>query len=369
MVKKSVKRRLYAALAMDTIILLSAAFIAASILYGRSWSDTAVPPLLGNKPEVISILTDGQMAPQPFTFLVVGDTRSSAIFEQFYKDGLRDAAPDFGVVLGDFVAFPAVSRHRFFIGELAEWGMRFPLFLIAGNHDFARTDSTDSNIKHEKNLGRLYDPFFQQDFEKLYGPMNYSFIYRGCLFIGLNDVYTTGHLDYLKDVLANRPSNILMTFVFMHIAPKSLSPLLQTRQMEGEEEFMQLMDSYDVDYVFAGDFHSYFRADRGHTKYIVTGGGGSDLRGGGRGFHHVLIMRVDPSKDRVDEMIYSIKPIIDVGDEIEIAMICGIYPVFEKHPVVWVLVFSLVMLAVAARVTFLLAWIARKRRVLRRRRT
>jgi hypothetical protein len=360
MTTRFAKMRLYVALAMDTIIFVIAAFTAASILYGWSWSDTTAPRLLGNRPEVISGLVDGQSELKPFSFTVVGDPRSSSAFEEFYQNTPLDAVPDFGVILGDFVAFPAVNRHRFFMGELAEWGMTFPVFLIAGNHDIGRRSDFVSNAKRERKLYRLHDPFFKEDFEEIYGPTNFSFIYRGCLFIGLNDVYNTGYLGYLEDVLARRPSDVIITFVFMHIPPRSLSPMVQAREMEGEEEFMRLMDHYTVDYVFAGDFHSYFRADRKHTKYIVTGGGGSHLRGGGRGFHHALLMTVNPAKDRVDEVIYPIKPVFDPGDSTETIMICVIYPIFEGHRLIWMAVFSLVALVLAARIAVLLARIVRK---------
>lgn len=354
------KKRLYIALAMDTIIFLSAAFIAVSILYGWSWSDTTAPPLLGNRPEVISGLVAGQSEPKPFSFIVVGDPRSSTAFEEFYKNTPLDGVPDFGVILGDFVAYPAVNRHRFFMGELAEWGLTFPIFLVAGNHDFGRRSDFVINSKHESKLDSLYDPFFQEDFEKMYGPTNFSFIYRGCLFIGLNDVYNTGYLGYLEDVLSRRPSDVILTFVFMHIPPRSLSPMVRAREMYGEAEFMQLIDTYGVDYVFTGDFHSYFRADNGRTKYIVTGGGGSHLRGGGRGFHHAILMTVDPSQNRVDEAIYPIKPGFDPGDSIESAMICGIYPAFEGHRLIWLVVFSLIVAAAAARITVLITRVTRK---------
>jgi 3',5'-cyclic AMP phosphodiesterase CpdA len=348
---------LYAVLSFTIIIFLSAIFVIVSILYGRYWSDTTPPPLLGNKPEIISILTDGQMAPQPFSFVVVGDTRSSVVFEGLCQDTLLDNPPDFGIIVGDFVAYPDLNRHRFFIGEFGEWNMVFPIFLIAGNHDVV--------TKKETGLDWIRDPVYVRDFERMYGPTNFSFVYRGCLFIGLNDAYRIDYLDYLKETLARRPSNILMTFVFMHIPPVSLSPLVTTTRIEGEEEFKSLMDSYNVDYVFMGHFHSYFRADRKHTKYVVTGGGGSDLRGGGRDFHHALLIMVDPSKDRVDEVIYSIKPVFDPGDNVEIVMISGIYPAFEQRPLAWVAVFSLVMATAAGLITVLLARIIRKRRGLR----
>jgi len=355
MVKKLRRRVLIAALVITGLAFLSVAFMIASILYGWSRTDVTVSPFLGNRPDTISRLTDGQPEPSPFSFFVVGDTRSSAEFEGSYKNVTLDLTPDFGVILGDFVAYPDMSRHRFFMEELTEWGMRFPVFLIAGNHDVVTKDETGFN--------RLQDPVFKEDFEKLYGPSNFSFIYRGCLFIGLNDAYRSDYLDYLKDTLARRPPDVLMIFVFMHIGPRFLSPLIHTRQMEGEEEFMRLMEAYNVDYVFAGDFHSYFRADKGHTKYIITGGGGSNLRGSiGRRFHHILIMSVDPAKDQVDEMIYSMKPADDIGDDIEITMLCGVYPVFEGRPFVWVAVFSLVLVALGVLIVCLVLRIVRPKR-------
>ncbi len=338
----------YGALTVFALICLSAAFLVVSILYGMAWSDIIPPPLLGNKPAVIERLTNGQSETRPFSFLIVGDTGSSTIFEEFYQNTSFDMSPDFGVILGDFVANPELNRHRFFMGELAEWGMRFPVFLVAGNHDIV--------TKHERRLDRMYDPVYVQDFERMYGPANFSFIYRGCLFIGLNDAYRIDYLDYLKDVLARRPSGALMTFVFIHIPPPSIiATSVGGREMEGEAEFMRLMDAYDVDFVFMGDFHSYFRTDRGHTSYIVTGGGGSTLHGNAaRSFHHALLMTVDPVNDRADETIYSLKPIFDPGDDVEIVMICGLYPIFEKHPLAWVAVFSFVLVMSAGLIIFLI---------------
>jgi hypothetical protein len=362
MVTKLRNSVLYTVLSFAVIIFLLAVFAVVSILYGRSWSHTAVPALLGNRPEVISGLVDGQTTPQPFSFFVVGDTRSSTVFEELYENTILHMVPDFGVILGDFVAYPDLNRHRFFIGEFSAWKMTFPVFLIAGNHDVVTS--------HETGFNRLKDPVYKEDFEKLYGPTNFSFIYRGCLFIGLNDAYRIDYLDYLKDTLAKRPSDVLMTFVFMHIPPPSLiEKLVQGRQMEGETEFMDLMKAYDVDYVFAGDFHSYFRADKGHTNYIITGGGGSNLNRSAAGsFHHALLMTVDPSKDQVYEVISAIKSPLDPGDDIEISMICGIYPVFEGHPLTWVAVFAVAAAVSAGLIVFLVTRIHRGRCNPRRRR-
>jgi hypothetical protein len=360
MVAKPKKIALHVILSFAIVIFIAAVFLIVSILYGRSWSGVTAPPLLGNRPGVISGLTDGQSEPRPFSFLVAGDTRSSSTFENFYKNASLDSTPDFGVILGDFVAYPELSRHRFFMGEFSEWKMAFPVFLIAGNHDAV--------TKYERRLDRTYDPVYVPEFEKMYGPTNFSFIYRGCLFIGLNDAYRTDYLDYLKEVLARRPPGVLMTFVFIHIPPPSIiASSVVSREMEGEGQFMRLMDDYNVDFVFAGDFHSYFRTDRGHTRYIVTGGGGSSTSGNAaRSFHHVLFMTVDPLKDQVDETIYSLRQTLDPWDGVEIVMICGLFPVFEGHPLRWVAVFCLVAVVTGGLVIFLITRIARKKRTPRR---
>jgi 3',5'-cyclic AMP phosphodiesterase CpdA len=350
------KRTVYGILAAGAIIFLAAAFVAVSILYGVSWSDVTAPMLLGNGPENIERLTGNGSDVRPFSFLVAGDTRSSTVFEDFYQNTSLDIDPDFGVIVGDFVAYPDANRHRFFMGEFGEWEMTFPIFVITGNHDVV--------TKHERMADRLYDPVSREDFERMYGPRNFSFIYRGCLFIGIDDAYTADYLDYLKETLSRRPKDVLMTFVFMHIPPPSLiEPSAAGREMEGEQEFLRLMDAYDVDFVFTGDFHSYFRADRGHTRYIITGGGGSPIRANAaRSFHHAILMTVDPARDRADETIYSFRPTLDVGDDIEIVMICGIYPIFERHPYLWAAVFALVAASAAGLIAALLVRMLNKGR-------
>ncbi len=326
-----------------------------SILLGISRTDITVPPLLGNRPEVISRLTDGPADARPFSFLVVGDTKSSNTFEHFYEDAALEATPDFGVMLGDFVADPELNRHRFFMEEFAEWGMTFPFFLIAGNHDIV--------TRHTRKCDRLTDPFLEQDFERVYGPTNFSFIYRGCLFIGLDDLYGTGYIDYARDVLSRRPQDVLMTFVFMHIPPKSLSPMIRVRIIEGEQDFMDLMEIYKVDYVIMGDFHSYFRGDDKHTKYIITGGGGSPLyEGTTRSFHHLILMVVDTQNKQVDEIIYPINSVFDLGDDLEIVMTCKLYPFFEERPILWATVFSVGTVIFGGLFVFVAARIVRKRR-------
>ncbi len=332
------------------LLFLTAGFCLLSFIYGAKSEHTALPPLLGNTPDRLARVGEDTIVGRPFSFLVAGDTRSSDTFEDFMNNMRLEHTPDFGIILGDFVPTSDMSRHRFFIQEFAEWHMRFPILLVAGNHDiFCHGTSRD------------LEPFTLNDFEKTYGPVNFFFIHGGCLFICLNDLYNGSYVDYARDVLSRKAAGSLMIFVFTHIPPRSISPIIRTRPIDREKEFIDLLEQYRVDYVFSGDFHSYLRSDYNHVKFIVSGGGGSKLWGGNeRSFHHVLFLSVDPAARDVDEIIYPISEVTDIGDDLEIVLICQLYPFFKPHLALWAATFSLVMVVALAGIGWLI--IAARRR-------
>ena len=171
---------------------------------------------------------------------------------------------------------------------------------------------------HESKLYRLHDPFFHGGLREDVRPHEFL------LYLPRVSFYRPERR--VQHRLSRLPGRCLIPAavrryhylrVHAYPAPLPLSDWYRPGKWTGKRSSCASWIDYNVDYVFAGDFHSYFRADREHTKYIVTGGGGSHLRGGGRGFHHALLMTVDPAKDRVDEVIYPIKPRFDPGDSIE----------------------------------------------------
>jgi predicted phosphodiesterase len=355
----------YLLLSTASILSVSAFFGLVAVIYGISKADVTAPPMLGNGPENLARIEGQRVDPQPFCFLVVGDTKTSNAFENFYNNARLQSVPDFGVIMGDFVAKPEINRHRFFMHEFSEWGMTFPIILVAGNHDMI----TNNDIV-KRRVGDFLDPFSERDFEKTYGPTNFSFTHAGCLFVVLNDVYNDSYIDYATEILSRKDRENLMTFVFMHIPPQSLSPVVQGRGIAREEEFFNLMEEHRVDYVFCGDFHSYFRSDDNHTNYIVTGGGGSNLCGGSeQSFYHVLLLMVDPRARKVDEIIHPIENSVDLGDDVEIVMLCWIFPFFEGHPFVWVAVFTFGTVIAGGLFVFTLIRLLNKKRGPRHSRT
>jgi hypothetical protein len=57
--------------------------------------------------------------------------------------------------------------------------------------------------------------------------------------------------------------------------------------------FFDVVERYNVDYVFADQHHGYAKAEKNGTKFIITGGGGQRLDEVEHGkFHHIMRMQV-----------------------------------------------------------------------------
>jgi SAM-dependent methyltransferase len=307
------------------VVLFSFAYATTSIVYGESTEDTQLPKFLGNKPDNINLLTASDTGPGPFSFYVVGDTKLANFFPSIYENDIRDDAPDFGLILGDFVREPKPEDHQHFLMNFPTWGIQSPLFLVCGNHDIVTRD----------DIGRKRSYSFTiKDFEKKYGPTDFSFTYHGCLFIVLNDIDTNGHVAYLADALSRRTKDTLMTFVFVHIPPHTISPAIKCRVMPGEKQFLSLIDEYNVDYVIGADFHSYFRCKTGDTNFIISGGGmdkmGDNTKNVNGAFHSVFL-QVDPLTKDVAERVYRADGQTNIWRTVRKAAITQVFAFFENH--------------------------------------
>lgn len=304
------------------LLVASLSFLLLSVFCTLSKKNIPTPPLLGNHDDTIAMLQEDTFNPHVFSIFLVGDTQVSGYFEQFYTETNMPSPIDFGMILGDFVRKPEREYHTFFIMEFSEWGIDYPILLVPGNHDIAVTD---------KYLARE-NAFTRDDFEQIYGPRNVSFMHAGCYFVLVDHIYNDEYISHLDDMLSQRPEGTLMTFVFMHVPPTSLSPLVECRGIYAEDEFFSLIEAYDVDYVICGDYHSYLESTYDDTKFLITGGGGAELDGEDEySFYHSVILDIDPEKGQVDERIYPISKDLELVDEIEIFLICEIYPLYAYH--------------------------------------
>ncbi len=335
LVRENRKIKYRVILVFTIFLLLSLTYAGASLIYGEFAEETQLPAFLGNKPDNIDLLRDKDTGSGPFSFFIAGDIQQGDFFPDIYKNSIEGDSPDFGVILGDFVKTPRMEPHTEFIRDFSTWGIREPLFLVCGNHDII----TEEDERHN----RLFLNFTLKEFERTYGPADFSFTYHGCLFVVLDDIDTDAHVAYLDDVLSHRKKDTPMTFVFTHIPPHTISPAIKCREMLGEKEFLSLIDEYNVDYVISGDFHSYCRARVKNTNFVVSGGGmdrDGDNSRNRKGSYHAMLFQVDPNMKTVDERIYTGKSRFALAGLLKRNMFLQVFPFIEYQekaglPVIW----------------------------------
>ena len=273
-----------------TCVVLASFLIAAWTAYAVSASKK--PDWLGNSPENVRRLTESA-DPNDIAFYATGDVKEGTLtFEKLLRIAAGER-PDFLVVLGDFVSDPEFARHQLFAHEMEEQHLPFPVFLLPGNHDV----HTDGQFRLEH-------------FEQAYGPAQFHFTIGKCLFLFLNNAPghydTTGeYLRFMDRVLSEHAAGAEHVFVFMHVPPAGLSPLVMSRPLHGSEEFLRLARKHRVDCVFTGDHHGYWKGERDGTTYTVCGGGGAHLRGKHGRFHHAV--RVAVEGGRISDSVVAVE--------------------------------------------------------------
>ncbi|MCF7870223.1 MAG: metallophosphoesterase [Candidatus Omnitrophica bacterium] len=293
----------------------------------------AIPDNFGNFKHIREkLITDKKR--KEFSFAVIGDTRGYGAwgFGSFEKIAAKLKKEDlsFMIMLGDCVRRGRPGYHRYLRAEIAddqEFRMPFPIFYVVGNHDV--------------------DPkqFPISEFEKFYGPTNFYFNYQGNLFIFLRvliDPFPTDEsIKFLESILEKEKDKHKRTFVFMH-TPVSLSKYHKTKLVKNSQKLKNIFEKYKVDYVITGDYHGYFRQEHNDTKYIITGGGGSELEDSRFGqFYHAIIMTIKPNS--VSEDILFADRDEDFIDSLECLALAEVYPWLKAY---WVLaiVFNLVVI-------------------------
>lgn len=251
-----------------------------------------------------------------FRFVVIGDTRTPGgkwatvkppeVSPAFLKliEQINLTSPDLIVNVGDLV-----MGHRDRASLIRQWeafdkallGCDPPMYLVAGNHE----------VRNEMDA---------EIYRRRYGPLWYAFDHKGAHFIVLcSEVPTeTGRIgpEQLKwladDLTANAHRG--PTYVFVHQPFWTYGgPTPAVASRARKEGLYQLwMDSvhpllvrHKVDVVFGGHWHSYLSQNIDGVRYVVTGGGGAELRDFkvppevlGR-FHHYLTVAVRDGRTHV----------------------------------------------------------------------
>lgn len=230
---------------------------------GKDYFGVRKSEFLGNSESVISILkkTEGKM---PFSFAFISDTENNDDSIPLIKTLLSEPI-DFLVFAGDFANNPKLPEHRLFMHTISKFNPSIPIFLAPGNHDI--------EIKNRNKPGR----FTEANFQEVYGPLNFNFVYNNCLFIFLNNVDWNNQesAEYLKNILSKRNKEIKRTFVFCHIPLKRILDKV-TMKENRDSKLNELAAKHKIDYVISGDYHRHFELnDIDGTKYIISGSGGA----------------------------------------------------------------------------------------------
>ncbi len=214
---------------------------------------------------------------QPFTFVVVGDTRTDADAHQSVVDAIRNnvGAPDMYLNTGDLVEDG---------GEADQWAEFFeiegglmaeaPLFPVAGNHDDVENDS-------------WYVQYFDLPDSSSATENWYAFSFGNTRFVVVdtNEDYVTGSEQYLwleaELQAASTDPSIVHTVVAFHDPPYTSGAhgVFDPDDWQPPRTYLvPLLTRYGVDVVFNGHDHHYERTDPSQTDgvlYVVAGGGGA----------------------------------------------------------------------------------------------
>ncbi|MFX1483558.1 MAG: metallophosphoesterase [Promethearchaeota archaeon] len=235
-----------------------------------------------------------------FNFIAYGDTRSpdfqgvSPVHESIVNAYLQQD-PEFILHTGDMVGWGAIYEQwaSFNDSMTAVWEAGIPFYGAAGNHEkytsvYYQYDLTFTNYTTFFDYSSVID---EPGETELY----YSFDYEGIHFIVLNTE------DYFDDVefgtnvfncseaqltwLLADLSNIGLDDFVVAMFHRPLWSVRENRPDRWEQaetvraEFHDLFVEYDVDLVFNGHDHYYYRTLRDGIYYVTTGGGGAELHG------------------------------------------------------------------------------------------
>ena len=214
---------------------------------------------------------------QPFSFAVVGDTRTDGDEHQAVIDRLRAtiSTPGFVINTGDLVEDGGgYAQWTTFFDIEASLMAEAPLFPVAGNHDDVENDS-------------WYVQFFDLPSTTSATENWYAFSYGNTRFVVVdtNEDFVTGSEQYLwleAELAAADADPVLAHIVVAFHDPPYTSGahgVFDPDDWEPPRTYLvPLFERYGVDVVFNGHDHHYERTDvtqTGGVMYIVAGGGGA----------------------------------------------------------------------------------------------
>ncbi|MFH1161809.1 MAG: metallophosphoesterase [Candidatus Jorgensenbacteria bacterium] len=219
-----------------------------------------------------------------FSFAVMGDNKNSfKIFSKILKD-IDNNHYTFAIDVGDLVYDGEKAKYRIFYNMIKN--EQTPFLVAVGNHDI-----------REGGAENYFD---------IFGKFYYSFDYGNSLFVVLDDANETRidavQMKWLEEQLQR---NYQHKFVFLHVP--AFDPRPNTNHSlsdkQNAQEFINLMEKYKVDTVFASHIHAYFDETKNGINYIITGGAGSELMGTDPDHYFYHYIKVDVNGDKANKEV------------------------------------------------------------------
>jgi predicted phosphodiesterase len=254
----------------------------------------------------ISSLVRQEGSGDRFTFAALGDSRSGIEICESILSRIGKEKVAFAIFEGDFVPRNTEADYKFFVRMVEEaTEKRYPVFMVAGNHDIKEPSGNESFERYERYFGRLY----------------YWFSFKNALFIVLNNA--DGNIDqrqlqWFKDVLEAQRPKFKHCFLFMHIPLYDYREGLEHAMNDKQApEIIRLVETYKVSPVFASHIHAYHKEERNGITYIITGGAGARLASGdpAGAFYHFVLVHV--RGDLVETEVVPIPPKQSLEDRME----------------------------------------------------
>jgi hypothetical protein len=208
---------------------------------------------------------------EPLRFAVYGDVRSGHDVHGQIERALRRENPDFAILTGDLVDRGSDDGdwERFF--EVAGPLLRqMAIFPAIGNHEYASMG---------RGAQRFFELFRSPLPEGEEAPAYYSFDLAGVHFVALDSSQyrSPRQLAWFKsDLERARAAKMRALFVYAHAGPYSVG--LHGDNASCIHDYVPLMQRYHVSMFFGGHDHDFERGQQSGFRYVVTGGGGAELR-------------------------------------------------------------------------------------------
>lgn len=221
-----------------------------------------------------SLSTAPPSGTRAITFAVLGDSgaiergRQGAVVQRILAHGEVDLV----LHTGDLV-YPQGERQHYraaFFVPFAPLIANVPFYACIGNHDAATEAAAPL-------LEVFHLPTNDLDGSERFYSFEYGSVHFVCLDTSTSDLSPDGaQARWLDSDLASATAP--WKIVFFHKSP--FSEALHGDNRDVQNAFVPVFETYGVDMVFTGHDHNYQRFKPiGGIHYVVTGGGGKDLRG------------------------------------------------------------------------------------------